>query len=799
MPNEKAPPTPVLGWPNLILKGIAYLLNADAEGKKDTTYLTIKLNLKEIDLAEAFKQFELPLPVSLRGKVSINAQVDIPTDSTGDWKTYRVRGPVSSSRLEVEGLPLEKLSANLNLDKGIVSISDFIGTIPGPEGHLGGSFHVDGNVTLKEGYPFQANVELSRTSLAAIEKLTGPLPLVLQGDLTTTGQLSGKLSPLTVTGSGSAEVKKLLLGILPLDGVQFQWQTDGDRISLKKIDAATGTGKLSGEATIPIRDRAEGSAALKLEGYDLGEISKRFSANAKLKLEGRASGSITAKIPPVAKGGTRSVTAEIDLQAPKLKLQGLPAERIKGTANYAEETLKYQLTGDTLGGKFEVDGQYPSPKPKVKPQLPPKKEDDAPTQGRLKLQNIRLSRILKQLKIPNTLDSLEAELSASFPFEFDEQGFLTGVGDAQIDRLRWKEKEIFTKLTGTVRLTEETLRIENLSANLGEGSLRGGIFFNRKNPDRSRMRLTLSHVPANRLLFFMPDLAKVFDAAIDLTMSGTIGSQINLVGTVAAEHGKINGVPVSELRLPFQFDFAPSSGRAELRIREATGQVARGKVNGKLELDFYSDLPSRVEGEVQFTNVNVQMIADGAEAVTGNNPVTGKFDFNGTNVQSVNDLKGSLRANLGEAKPLLLPLLSDLVPFLGPGSSVSSLIREGEVRASLSNGLFRFQKFSLTGPQLSLFIDGTISLLGRVDLNVVAQAGNFGLDSRLVRLARLALPLTGVGIPVRIAADASRILSNRTVRLEITGTLRNHTTRIKPLALLSDEAIRYFLEQAIGR
>ena len=41
-------------------------------------------------------------------------------------------------------------------------------------------------------------------------------------------------------------------------------------------------------------------------------------------------------------------------------------------------------------------------------------------------------------------------------------------------------------------------------------------------------------------------------------------------------------------------------------------------------------------------------------------------------------------------------------------------------------------------------------------------------------------------------------LSDRVIRLQVTGTLRSPVVRVQPLQLLSQEAIRFFLNRAIG-
>jgi hypothetical protein len=66
-----------------------------------------------------------------------------------------------------------------------------------------------------------------------------------------------------------------------------------------------------------------------------------------------------------------------------------------------------------------------------------------------------------------------------------------------------------------------------------------------------------------------------------------------------------------------------------------------------------------------------------------------------------------------------------------------------------------------------------------------------------LQLAAL-VPAAGNPVPVRIITETSRVLANRVIRLAVTGTVREPHVRFKPLELLSDEAVRYFLNRLVG-
>ena len=75
---------------------------------------------------------------------------------------------------------------------------------------------------------------------------------------------------------------------------------------------------------------------------------------------------------------------------------------------------------------------------------------------------------------------------------------------------------------------------------------------------------------------------------------------------------------------------------------------------------------------------------------------------------------------------------------------------------------------------------------------MVAHTGLLGPESPAARLFGLKLPAVGP-IPLTVIQNVSDFLSNRTVRLTITGTTNNPIVRVNVGALLSEEAVRFLL------
>jgi hypothetical protein len=801
-PEPKAVPGRRPGIVSSVLKLAARVVKPANAPPEEKAYLHINVAFRDVDLAELLKTAGVEVPVKLGGKVTVQVQVDIPTDTPDEFKAYRLSGTIKSRRVTVDELALESLSAQVDFRDGRLSVKDFVGKLPGfsTQGGEPGSFQAQGNLDVGKSYRFNATVKLEKVPLESVGQLTSLLPasLHLSGEASVHANLEGTLSPLGVKSNGDARVKRLRAGTIPADDLTFRWESDDEAIHFKDASGKLFGGEVSGSLDVPIKENAAGSGSLKLTDIDLGELSKSLMEGGTLRLEGKAAGTITLR-SPAAGEGERGATADIDLQAPSMKLQGIPAKKIKGTAAYRGGVLKYTLTGEALGGSFEVAGQYPPPKkepPKVDEKKGPPKKEAGLDLGRIKLRGMRLSKLWDLVGLKASLGQLDADISGDFPLSTDDDGRLIGTGRLRADRLRWGGKDIASTGQAIVRLTSTEMTFEEITFFVGEGVARARAVFHRTDPERSHAALTITNVPAGRLLFLLPDLAGRIDVPLDGRLTTTMGREWRGSGVLTASRGKIMGVPVSDVRLPMTWVSVPGRGRSEFRLRDMTASAAGGQFAGSVSADFYNDLPPRLDGTVQFKNVNLSAAFRDAGRVIGNLPVSGTLDLGAQQYRGPGDLTANLRATLGESQPLALPVLSALVPYLGYGRDTSTTIQGGEFKAALGNGVWRVTQLSLTGSSLSLFADGTVTTGGRLNLNVVATSRSSPAQAVLQRFN----PLTAavLATPARplnkaLLADAVSMIGTYVMYIEVGGTVDSPIVRVNTLRTLTEDAARFFV------
>ena len=491
-----------------ILRLAAKVVKPPDAPAEDRPYLHFNVAFRDVEVAELLKSAGVDIPVRVGGKVTVQVQLDIPTETPDDFNAYRMTGSATSRRLTIDELAVEGVSAKLDLRDGKLTVKELVGRLPssGESGTAGGSFEARGEMEVRSPYPFRATVKSDKLALDHAEQLKNLLPVTLRlaGELTAHATLEGTLDPLTVRTNGEAQVSKLRAGSIPADNLTFRWESDGQVIRFRDASARLFNGEVSGEFEIPLREDVPGTGTLKLQNLDLGELSKSLLSGANLKLEGKAAGTVKLRTPAAGEGESREAIAELDLQAPSLKLQSIPARKIKGSAQYASGVLKYTLTGEALGGQFEVAGQFPPPPkkgPKTEEKKTTPKKDGALDLGRIKLRNMQLSRLWDIVGLKNALGPLDADVSGDFPLTTDDEGRLVGTGRLRAERVRWGTRDIASTGQTVLRITSKSATFDEVTVFVGEGVIRAKASIDRTDINKSEASLILSNVPIRRLFF----------------------------------------------------------------------------------------------------------------------------------------------------------------------------------------------------------------------------------------------------------------------------------------------------------
>ncbi len=654
--------------------------------------LTAKLDLDRLPVGQIMGLFP-ELAKGADGNFTGNFTFNAPSGNLQNPAKWRGSARLASDQAQAVGLTMKTLKLDAKLADGVLALSNLSGNVEGA------AITAKGDLNLTGKYPFKGQVDLGKIDLASLNKLapTLKLPVKLAGSFQADAVVTGDLKPLTYQVNGTGAASSLRVEDFPIDKLDFHWDVNTERFKVFDITSTLFGGAIGGGAEIPLRNDVAGAIDLTLKGVDLAELSKQAPSASGLNFEGKAEGSLKATIP-VAKGNEpRQATATVDVQAPKLKVRNIPAEKLHATANYNAGVLAYKLEAAALGGTIELDGRYPPDK------NPPKEPAaDKPPQGKLSIHGIQLAKLWPAFGASDILGKLEGEASLDLPYSFNDEGKPIGVGTFRLERVRYGDREITPRISSKARLNGEELRFENIETAFGVGMIRGLVALNLLHFDRSRAILTMRNIPADRLLFAIPQLANKVDANFDIQLRTSLGREIRGAGVISALNGKYFGQRAGAVRIPLEWDLLPSQQRGTLSAHDITGDFAQGRLSGKATYEFFGAVGGRVEGDVQFNNLNLPSLirTESDLGSLGIGQATGRFVFSGHDVRSVDDLTGRLTATLGRTQLSEIPVLKETLPFLGPSSRVAD--RRSEVRRCLERRGLAYRAVGARRPESAI-------------------------------------------------------------------------------------------------
>ncbi|HEX5272309.1 MAG TPA: AsmA-like C-terminal region-containing protein, partial [Gemmataceae bacterium] len=746
--------------------------------------LTADLTLKQVPLAQLLRA--AGVSEGAGGDVSGSANLRVPAGKLRDPAAWEGSAKLTAPRVAAYGLALTDFGATVRVDKGQLTVRDLSGKLEGSP--VTGS--AEGKLTAP--YTYDGKIELAKGDLSSLQSMAPSVrpPVAVAGQFTLTAAVNGTLKPFTAKVTGTGTGKDVKVEKVTVDRLNFRWSEADDTLKLTDVKAGLYGGEVTGSADVPLSAKREGKLDLRVEGVDAGELVRDVPA-VPLKLEGKVGGTIKGTLP--AADGGRRFDADVDLTAPKLRVQGVPTEKLTGTVSYHKGEGEYHLKGGLLGGTFELDGRIP-PRPAEKDAAPPAKPAP-PADSHVHIRGAQLGRLGEAIGTRGVIDLLHGAVDLDVDFRLDPADYLpVGTGTMSVRRLRWGDTVIADSLRSDIVLGGGEARLRNLSGQIGGGSVRGQVVFRLRELSRSFFNVVLDGADAARVLAPWPALAANVSGAMDARLRGTMGRHFSGGGSVVLTRGKVAGVEVADWRVPLRFNMVPARGRAEVTVEEMSAQVAHGRVSGHGTLGFGTD--THLDGNLRFTGVDMRALLRPLTESTavGGGLASGRIDFSGGNVRSLDDVTATVDASFSQAQAFQMPIISSLMPFIGRGQS-NSTFQSGRLRGRLSGGVLRVQELSLSGNSLGLIAQGNVTMAGRLNLDVTASTRAVGAATGALGVLGLRVPLFGP-IPLSLLVAATNYFSSTSIHLLVTGTVRSPTVRVEPLTLLTEEAARFLLLRA---
>ena len=540
--------------------------------------LAANLDLDRFPLGDAVKALAGPT-IDVGGRISGKGRFQAPLERIKDFATWNAAATVTSDELTVFGRTVRQAAVGLTVADGTARLADSRATVEGLP------VTVDGTLALAAPYKFEAAVKTSPTQIADLRKLVpnDPVPLAVEGKLRADAKATGTLSPLAYSASGTASATDLKLGLSEGNTLDLKWAVDPQHVEVTDVAAAAFKGTFGGSADIPFDATRAGKFDITMKDLDSEAVSKSL-AGFPMRLSGRISGRFNGALPAARPGEPRTVTGDLDLTAPQLTVQGIPAERLVGKVGFANEAANYELEGRTLGGSFELKGKYPFRQAKADP-----KEQ----RGTFRLRGVDLRRAAAAFKIRSLGD-----LEGTTDFQLDFRNDLSeGSGRFDVRDVAWGDHVLTDGLTGAVRLADGVLTVNDFGGEYAGGELRGRARVEMHDPRRNSVSVTLDRADAKLLLAPLGSAGEAVEGTVSATFRGRVGPNTSGGGQVELSRGSLFGFAVSSLRVPYEVA-AAGGGYGQLDRRRGLHPGRAGPVDGRADVQLGADRPARGQDPV---------------------------------------------------------------------------------------------------------------------------------------------------------------------------------------------------------
>jgi uncharacterized protein involved in outer membrane biogenesis len=726
---------------------------------------------------EPFTDLEARLTLSNVSPTIVTKSLQLPVDGTsgGLAGEFTFQSPLSTIRDARSWIFGAKLTS-INLVIMNRKIDDLDVAVQGKDGTARierATFKVEqlsltatGNLALNSPFKYSGVIRADSDRDVSIQRLIpeAKLPVPVEGLLTARGDIRGALSPWTATASGSGGATNLRVASMRISHLDFDWTFDRNQLAIQNARGRMYDGDVTAQVHLPTEDDKALTATIALDSISASSFVRHWPA-----IPVRPSGRVSGQVQVRYAGDPQQLTANVELNSPQLMISGMPTSQVRAKANYRNDRLDYELTGQPGGGELSLVGST-----RFTPTIA--------STGRLQLKRLDLSRLVAENQ------NWRGQVNLDFTLR-DDAGKSSGDGQISIVGLGSGDTELAERLTADLRLAGSVVSIAGPNGGLAGGDIRGRGRYDLSGRERGFISLNLTSVEANRLLSPFPSLDDQVHAKMDGQIRGSLGRVFSGSGAFSFSRGRIFGLSVTDARLPVDWALSPGN-RVDLRFRDLRAQAGTGRITGNVEALISSD--TRIEGQLRFLGVDLKSVLKETadfERVAGR--ADGSFDFKGDRVQDLGDVSGQLQLTFTQTSALETPILKPIAPYVAPGQSFLGFTR-GELRAFLFNRVLRIQRLTLEAPSVRIFGEGNVTTSGRLDLSVSAMTGQIGASPQLLRLAGVTLPPLSP-IPVATLARISNDLSRRMIRLHIGGTIRVPTVQVNAAALLTESVVRYFL------
>ncbi len=585
---------------------------------------------------------------------------------------------------------------------------------------------------------------------------------------------------------------------LTIDSIRAGYLIEPERLKLMNFAAKLFGGTLNGSAELA--RVADGKHSVTAEWTDLNpKVTLPFGLGSnRVQLSAATTGKLNWSAPADKVDFPAFHRADIEVQVDPLILGTEALGSAEVTLKINESGFDLRGDGKLFGGRVQLTSTAPLD--------PAVRWSDVPkliTGGQLLLSDVSVDDLIKGLATKNPR-RFSGQISGTTELALDQ-------GQVIETRSRWLVRDLGVdgqslsrRLDADISTSGSQVNIRSVKGSYAGGQVQASGKWSLAGGSRT---IDARVVRAEGEQLLLP-----LNAAANRWVSGKVSGRATIVGygqgpfddfrirgAVRLTDGRSFDIPIGDAHAPLRVVIRRDPLAWQADFVNVRSEIAQGQING--ELHFSSTAASRqgfdMESRWRWNHVEFEDLLHTYAGTTtlGRGVVTGGFALGGRDIRELNDLEGDFRMKFGGTDVTAVPGLSATSSLLGVASLVGAQFNNGEAVGRISRGNVAINKLVLLSDRLKVISSGRVGLQdGRMEVVTIATTGNFtGQNALLEGIAPNAL------VSFTPVSSLNRIFSDRTVVVNILGTLRNPRVQLRVGETLQANVRQQLIRQLTGR
>ncbi len=617
-------------------------------------------------------------------------------------------------------------------------------------------------------------------------------PLHLDGTASASGNIHVNLQPFGFTAAGGLTLADAWYERTSIGNAQFSWKADPQALQLQSGSQDFLGGSYLVDATLRSLDWTQATVTANCRGIQLKRLASM--GGSQLPVTGTVDGSL--RFASIA--DLQSLQADGWVATQGASFKGAPIQITTEKLNLEKGLATAALRGSAFDGSLHVQANTRLADLTAWIQDEARQMEHLPVFGQVEVQGIGVTPVLDTLSGTRSHIPLKGSVSLACVRDqaAPEHGTLATVVCSG-ENLRWNRALLSRRVQANATLYPTQVRVSSIEGKFADGTLSGDADIRIAATPTGTFRFNADNVNLRRACAPSPGLAKSVTGSGSVAIFGRIGNLTSVSAKVRASNVMVGDLIVREVRIPLDASYHLQSARVLWNCRGGAVKLGGGNVVVNTEGGLTNGLAT-MNSSVNFRNIDSARLLRGNSVDAG--IISGHVNLQAKRARRPEDLSGQFHIELAQIQSLKIPGTESLTQLIKmPTVSLPSPGQEdgGTIDGRMAGGLLRIDSLTLAKSGMLVLMDGSSTLDGRLDLNVVAYTSQDGPADKLLSFADSPVMLA-VSAPVALVAKANEAMKDRTIHVHVGGTSARPTVRLQPAKSLSQDALRFFVAGTLG-